>query len=105
MSVRRVDLLHDEGVLACLTGDDADLDDALMELAAHASDDPGSDTSAAWECDQPTAITSGAYHWRGEVEVGRFRKQPCICGGGHGWDLMPVPDGANPRGSFWGVLA
>lgn len=105
MSVRRIDFLDEEGVLACLTGDNTDLDAALLEMAAHESDDPGSDTCAAWEDDQPTAIANAAYYWRGEVEVGRFRKQPCVCGMGHKWDLMPVPDGADPRGSFWGVLA
>ena len=100
MSVRRVDFLMDEGVIACLTGDDTDLDDALLEILYEEGD------MGEWCDDNPTHIehASGA-HWRGEVQVGRFRKQPCICGGGHSWDLVPVSDGANPRGSFWGVLA
>lgn len=109
MGVRRIDFLDEEGVLACLTGDDTDLDDALLAILV-AERDGG---YVEWddqddEADRPTRILHGAYHWRGEVEVGKFRKQPCICGCGHKWDLMPArpdEDGWDARGSFWGVHA
>ena len=101
MSVRRIDFLDEDGVLACLTGDDTDLDDALLAILVAESQ---RDDSWDWEEDGPTRITHGCFHWRGEVEVGRFRKAPCACGNEHGWDLQTLGEDYS-RGTFWGVLA
>ena len=100
MSVRRVDILDEEGILACLTDDRTDLDAAVLAMVqAEAERD---DDLYWWEGDRPTRLSTT---WRrDELLVSKFRKQPCICGYHHDWDLLPVDEETPARGSFWGIL-
>ena len=109
MSVRKIDFAYEEGVLACLTGDDTDLDDVMLDILMAEAEraDTGEDDAALerWREDLPTSVVRAAYWFRGEAEVGLWRKQPCVCGMGHKWDLFPVEERKSRRGAFWAVLA
>lgn len=80
-----------------------DLDTLLLDIYA----DPAlsHETRADMEEDWPTRLPGGA-----EGRVGVYRKNPCACGGGHGFELGEVdmdddgiPVGRAARGAFLGI--
>lgn len=91
-----------------------DLDDLMLDVLMHP--DIYAEAIYEWEPalypwgtadDVPTSIPS---YSRGEAVVGYFRKNPCACGDGHGFDLGEVgmddegnPVGKAARGAFLGV--
>ncbi len=90
--VRMIEQLEPGGQIHVGLAREVDLDDLLLHLLA------GEDLGRHWE-DEPTRLAE----WP-EVEVGRFRKVPCGCGEGHTYDVWPVGNDENPRGSYLGAM-
>lgn len=105
--VGSIDTIYDceagNGILVRLTKE-IDLDDLLLDLAAEQySDDPDD-----LEDDLPTKLPGYPFYERGlQVDVGWFRKAPCI-DGDHNWDMAFVsrekPEGKQRYGAFLGVF-
>jgi hypothetical protein len=95
--VRTVDLIEESGPLVALRHE-VDLDDLMVALA---QEHPGH-----WR-DEATYV-AGGYSHSNEAAVGWYRKQPCSCGGDHGWDMAEVSRDEKPTdrrryGAFLGV--
>lgn len=81
-----------------------DLDDLMLDVLATLS----FETEMRWDWEDD-AVTRIAGDWS-EASVGFYRKNPCACGDGHGFDLGYVgmddegkPVGKAARGAFMGV--
>lgn len=83
-----------------------DLDDLMLDILA--DQDTQMEVRFWWYDEDPATSVPRAS--AGEAEVGFYRKNPCACGDGHGFDLGYVsmdddgkPVGKAARGAFMGV--
>lgn len=85
MTAVRVDVIDEGGYLVRgtpdLTEDEARA--AIIEHLVAFGDDY--DGQGPWDASDAAATVG-----RLDCRIGLYRKQPCICGGGHGWDMMPA---------------
>ncbi len=96
--LRKVEWLDPDGNIHAALTEEVDLDALMLELAAS---DPYSDGDWLWDDDQPTSITGAG---PGELRVGRWRCNPCNCGGGeHRYDIAEA-HGKALRGSYLGLM-
>ncbi|MEV7962371.1 hypothetical protein [Oerskovia paurometabola] len=99
--VRKIERLDPDGQVFVSLAEEVDLDDLLLHLLAEGHGEPY--LAFPGGPDMPTALSD--QDWMDpEVIVGRFRKVPCGCGDDHTYDVWPVDDDENPRGSYLGVM-
>lgn len=90
--VRKIECLEPDGQTHVRLASEVDLDQLLLHLLAVEG------LGRHW-ADGPTLLAD----WP-EVDVGRYRKVPCSCGDDHAYDVWPVGDNRDPRGSYLGVM-
>lgn len=94
--VRKVEWLDPNGNIHVALTKEVDLDDLMLELAAS---DPYEDNDWRWEHDPATSIPGAT----GELDVTRWRCNPCACGDYHAYDVAEA-HGKGLRGSYLGLM-
>ncbi|MFJ2298125.1 hypothetical protein [Oerskovia paurometabola] len=98
--IRKIERLDPSGDLLVHLSKEVDLDGLLLHLLEEHGEPylafPGGP-------DMPTALSDQGWV-DPEVIVGRWRNVPCGCGEAHAYDVWPVGDHENPRGSYLGVI-
>lgn len=98
--VRKVEHLDPDGQLFVSLTEEVDLDDLLLRLLA----EEHGEMLTQYDIDFPSTLYAPGWS-TGEVDVGRYRTIPCICGEGHTFDVVPVDDEDTKRGTFLGMMA